>query len=490
MQFQVLSHAGLLLESDPTSNALDCERLLFDPWLIGSCYWRSWWNLPEPSVSLLATIKPTAIYLTHLHWDHFHGPSLRLFDRKTPIYVPKINHRRMVEDLNWLGFHNVTEIAHGTTVAIGAKLSLHSFQFGPSNDSAAIVTDSKQVLFNLNDCKLFGLALKELTHRFGAPDFLLRSHSSASAVPYCIEDYQRLPSPRPASEYAEEFITVAKSLRAKYAIPFASNHCFVHPETIEFNHTAATPQLLLDTAKKMAANPGGNQGHGTGTESSPESSIGLSDRIKIMPPGSRFDNNGGFQIQEFDYSDVAGYVDYIRRVHADKFQATQKQENESYFDRTAFDNYFVPYQKSTGLFQRHDRIGFAVRNGDGSTARVKLSSRGIESYQALDEVDFEIECHARIINDCTQIRMFSTWGASKRLKIRLREDAALPKVGKLLTLLDAHEHHLLPLHSNLSLRSLGVRTRRWREAAEAARLVWYKLSRGKIPSPIELYRGE
>ena len=478
MQFQVLSHAGLLLESDPVTNAIASERLLFDPWLIGSCYWRSWWNLPEPSAALLATIKPTAIYLTHLHWDHFHGPSLRLFDRKTPIYVPKINHRRMVEDLNWLGFHNVIEIAHGTTVAIGAKLKLHSFQFGPSNDSAAIVTDGKQVLFNLNDCKLFGLALKELTHRFGAPDFLLRSHSSASAVPYCVENYQRLPSPRPASEYAEEFITVAKSLRAKYAIPFASNHCFVHPETIGFNHTAATPQLLLDTAKKMQTNTLGNQGSA------------LLDCIKVMPPGSRFDNINGFQIQEFDYSDVAGYVDYIRRVYADKFQATQIQEDESHFDRAAFDNYFLRYQKSTGLFQRHDHVGFAVKNGDGSIERVKLSSHGIENYRALDEVDFEIECHARIINDCTQIRMFSTWGASKRLKIRLREDAALAKVGKFLTLLDAHEHHLLPLRSNLSLRSLGVRARRWREAAEAARLVWYKLTRGKIPSPIELYRGE
>lgn len=479
MQFQVLSHAGLLLESDPSAGTQACERLLFDPWLIGSCYWRSWWNLPEPSASLLATIKPTAIYLTHLHWDHFHGPSLRLFDRNTPIYVPKINHRRMVEDLNWLGFHNVIEIAHGTTVAIGSKLKLHSFQFGPSNDSAAIVTDGKQVLFNLNDCKLFGLALKELTHRFGAPDFMLRSHSSATSIPYCIEDYQRLPSPRPASEYAEEFFTVAKTLRAKHAIPFASNHCFVHSETMRFNHTAATPQLLLDKAKEMTA-------LGSPSQAAAQSQSPL-DCLKIMPPGSRFDNTNGFQIQEFDYSDIPGYVDYIRRTHADKFEATQKLEDESHFDRAAFDSYFSQYQKSAGIYQRNDHIGFAVKNGDGSIERVKFSSRGIENYRALEEVDFEIECHARIINDCTNIRMFSTWGASKRLKIRLREDAALSKVGKLLTLLDAHEHHLIPLYSNLSLRSLGVRARRWREAAEAGRMVWYKFTRGSIPSPIELY---
>ena len=56
--------------------------LICDPWLLGSCYWRSWWNFPEQSnldelIQIWIEKKELYVYLTHIHWDHFHGPSLR-----------------------------------------------------------------------------------------------------------------------------------------------------------------------------------------------------------------------------------------------------------------------------------------------------------------------------------------------------------------------------------------------------------------------------
>ncbi len=42
MKFTIVSHAGLLVESAGTS-------LMMDPWIVGSCYWRSWWNYPKPA---------------------------------------------------------------------------------------------------------------------------------------------------------------------------------------------------------------------------------------------------------------------------------------------------------------------------------------------------------------------------------------------------------------------------------------------------------
>jgi len=95
-------------------------RLICDPWLIGSCYWRSWWNFPEPDPSLLEDLRPNFIYLTHLHWDHFHGPSLRkLFRPDTTIIVPKVHTSRMTEDLKWLGFNNIVEAPHGGQIRLG-----------------------------------------------------------------------------------------------------------------------------------------------------------------------------------------------------------------------------------------------------------------------------------------------------------------------------------------------------------------------------------
>src|SRR5690606_433537 len=68
MEFTVLSHAGLSVSGAGTT-------LLCDPWLVGSCYWRSWWNYPPPSEELVASLRPDVISLSHIHWDHFHGVS-------------------------------------------------------------------------------------------------------------------------------------------------------------------------------------------------------------------------------------------------------------------------------------------------------------------------------------------------------------------------------------------------------------------------------
>ena len=66
VRLTVLSHACLYIEFGDT-------RLLVDPWIVGSCYWRSWWNYPEVDNSLVDALDPTHIYITHLHWDHYHG---------------------------------------------------------------------------------------------------------------------------------------------------------------------------------------------------------------------------------------------------------------------------------------------------------------------------------------------------------------------------------------------------------------------------------
>ena len=45
-EFKVLGHACLFIKYKNI-------RLLIDPWLIGSTYWRSWWNYPKVEESIL-----------------------------------------------------------------------------------------------------------------------------------------------------------------------------------------------------------------------------------------------------------------------------------------------------------------------------------------------------------------------------------------------------------------------------------------------------
>ena len=36
-------------------------QIVSDPWLISSCYWRSWWHFPEPPAALIENLKPDYI---------------------------------------------------------------------------------------------------------------------------------------------------------------------------------------------------------------------------------------------------------------------------------------------------------------------------------------------------------------------------------------------------------------------------------------------
>ena len=69
-------------------------------------------EFPEVSRTLLETINPTHIYLSHLHWDHYHGPSLRKFHDIDPtILLPKHFNRRMKGDLlKDFKFSNIKEL--------------------------------------------------------------------------------------------------------------------------------------------------------------------------------------------------------------------------------------------------------------------------------------------------------------------------------------------------------------------------------------------
>mgnify|MGYP001354926004 FL=1 len=57
--------------------------LFTDPWLIGSCYWRSWWLQNYPSEEQISELqKAKFCYITHEHPDHLHLPTTALIMRR------------------------------------------------------------------------------------------------------------------------------------------------------------------------------------------------------------------------------------------------------------------------------------------------------------------------------------------------------------------------------------------------------------------------
>src|SRR5262249_46849750 len=68
MDLETLGHASLLIRDDAGA-----PMLLTDPWLTGSCYWRSWWLQNYPQPPLLDGVNQVPFcFITHEHPDHFH----------------------------------------------------------------------------------------------------------------------------------------------------------------------------------------------------------------------------------------------------------------------------------------------------------------------------------------------------------------------------------------------------------------------------------
>ena len=470
MKFTILSHAGLLVESRGIS-------IVVDPWLVGSCYWRSWFNFPEPDRQLIDGLAPDYIYLTHLHWDHFHGPSLRRFDPVTPVLIPKIPSLRMIDDLAYLGFKDVREIPHGGALELASRFSIHSFQFGPVGaDSAIVLQDGDTTLLDANDCKIFGVSLKQITRQFPAIDFVLRSHSNADAFPYCVEGYDpRKDLVRGKEEYLEEFAAFARSVGARYAVPFASNHCFVHKETRRFNGLAVLPNEI---AEYMSSQDDGAAGK---------------PRCVVMPSGSSWGVDEGFRLKDFDYTRQGDYVEILTRRYSHWLDGQYRRETEERGHFLLFKRYAHEFLRALGWPLRRllPVAVFVVIEGAGKRYWVIDSRKGGGRVaEASDDSAGElvVTVPALVINDCVRQRMFPVLSPSKRLRIRLA-GAPMWRVRLYFLLLTLYDNGELPLWRVFRVRTLSIWLRRWREPLSiAAALIGWKLTR-RIRRVSELYRA-
>jgi UDP-MurNAc hydroxylase len=466
MKFTILSHAGLLVEHAGT-------RLVCDPWLFGSCYWRSWWNFPEPDPALIAGLRADYIYLTHLHWDHFHGPSLRrLFAPATRVLIPKVLTRRMVEDLRYLGFHSITEIPHGGRVVLGEDFALRSYQFGLGVDSGVVVSGAGVNLFNCNDAKFFGLPLRQILRDTPRIDFIFRSHSSAAPLPYCVENYERLlPQSAAQSDAADQFARCALHVGARYAIPFASNHCFLHRETQRFNRTATTPEDVRRHYSELAAR------------------AGVQSECVVMPPGSSWSAAAGFEVRPFDFASRPQYIEAMLARHAVALASCYRDEAAASADFASFQLYFSALLRSLPRLLRRRLLApivFRTRDIAGEHHWLIDPRRGVVEALAAAPAGYPVlEVHPAVLRDCATKRMFSVWSASKRVKITLPHAAAVADLQRWFAVLDLYELDMLPLSRNFCARSLALRARRWREPLELARLVSRRLL-GRKPLSIAL----
>ena len=273
MRFRLIGHSCLFAETPAGS-------ILVDPWLWGSCYWRSWWHYPPTEVAEDVT-RPDHLYLTHHHFDHFHYPSMRKLSRDTRVFIPRFGVDVMAGEVRSLGFPEVTELAHGEVIDLGHDVSIASYQYG-IDDSCFVIRSGDDVFVDVNDCKIRGTTLQQVIDKFGHPTFALKAHSFAQSYPlaYTAEDPADLGLVR-RDTFLQDFLRVMRQLQPRYAVPFGSMVGFLHPESMHVNDHQITPYEVAEFVEAHGGFPRGE--------------------VVPMIPGDSWSSDGGFDRQERDW---------------------------------------------------------------------------------------------------------------------------------------------------------------------------------------------
>jgi UDP-MurNAc hydroxylase len=472
MKFQIVSHACLLVESSGT-------RLLCDPWITGSAYWRSWWNFPPIKDGLLEELRPSAIYLSHIHWDHFHGHSLRRFDRGTPVFVPYDRYDRIVRDLAALGFREIVRLRHARRHEIAPGFALTSYHFSPFTDSALVVEAEGYTLFDANDAKFMGLPLAQILRRHPRIDFALRSHSSASSRPcYAYLDAPNAPVDD-NDRYIESFCHFMAKVAPDFAIPFASNHCYLHRDAYAFNALVQTPDAVAKRFEAFRAERG------------------LRTEVRVMLSGDWWSSESGFHIAPSEYvvARDAKLLDYAASKAAtlEKYYAA---EARVHVPKSLLDKFFAEFSRAIPRIVRRrykDRpIVYDIVAGDAHSYVAFDLCRGIvtESDAAgFATASMRVVIPAMVCRQALALNMFAHAAISKRVRF-FATQADMKRLLLLDTLLACYEYELLPLRKLLRREFFVSYLARWRELLLYAQLAW-ALARGtSITAFEERFFGE
>lgn len=465
MFLQVLSHASLLIRHQE-------HTLLIDPWLVGSCYWRSWWNYPPVDPKLYRDLAPDAIYLTHIHWDHFHGPSLRRFPRTTRLVVPYERSTRMRRDLEGMKFTDILELPHGGSLSLADDFTLTSYQFSLWGDSALVVEGGGVRALNANDAKFMGSPLQQIIDRHAPFTFVFRSHSSANdRACYESPDETDGPEREDPTGYARSFYSFIEKTKPAYAVPFASNHCHLHQDVFSFNDRIQTPMEV----ERYVASRGGF----TRTQ------------LKIMVSGDAWDSENGFHLQRHTYfTEREGHIRQYRDDQREILQSTYRKEERAVVRIEEVKSFFSKFARAVPWLIRRTFKGkpivFCAQAGkEVFCFAVDLSSQSVTQVAeaTLGPSAIRYETSAAMLKMAMALNMFSQIGISKRVRYRsLRADRRY--LIKINSLLAAYEYEVLPVRLLFRWRTWRCWARRWREVLLGVRFL-YGLRSGRSPHEME-----
>lgn len=460
-QIKVLSHACLLVKSETHS-------VIIDPWLVGSCYWRSWWNFPESKFDESELANVNAVAISHIHWDHWHGPTLKKFFKDKKVIISNDPNDRSYDDLVSIKFKDIERVSHGKSIEIGnIKITFYHFGLYLTDVAMVIEVDGVTIL-NANDAKVASNSLDYIIKRHQPIDFALRSHSSANSR-VCFEilgDSNFKNDDR--EHYFRSFKLFMDKVNPRFAIPFASNHCHLNDDVFNFNDYISDPLELREWTS--------NYDNKWDT--------------KVMLPGSSWSSASGF-----DLADETPFlkknetlIEYKQKIQ-DRLDFYNKKELQVKLDDRLI-NRFVLFLKSAGVKKTAINIRFLLTTPDGINNESLLFHNGNVSQDInLDrtpKVNESLVIMPKVVfRDSVIKNMFSHAYISKRCKFIANNENDMKILKNFLSKIENFELIVKPIKSLYLLKVFIGYCLRWREV-----IVYFKAFYLQKTQGLELYEIE
>lgn len=212
-------------------------KILCDPWLIDGAFEGSWCHFPKLYTKPNDVKDVDAIYISHIHPDHFDE---RYFNFEKSITLIVLDHEPnfLIKKLSSLGYTNILRIKDRqivrfrefelTMFAPFAKHPFHETAIGNLIDSSLLLSCDGVSALNANDNVLSTESAAMLYERFGQITFAMLNYSGASSYPACFDNLTDEEKSSECAQIRERYFThlqkIVSILKPKFLLPFAGSY--------------------------------------------------------------------------------------------------------------------------------------------------------------------------------------------------------------------------------------------------------------------------
>jgi len=242
VKFYFLNHASVMIE-------INGVKILTDPWYFGTAFEDGWGLRYDNPDALNWAERAHYLWISHLHPDHFHIPTLKKILEVNPAITVLGNRSynfQLDEAMNNIGFRNIVAFPERKAIKIDEGIELTRYPATGIDNMLHIKYQGVSIL-NYNDCNLPRLTQTLLKRKIGNVDVFMRSFNHAGKL---------LLHPYPSDEVIhnklkQAFKRTYEVFSPKFVMPFASHHYYRAEESFHQNTSQLNNDDLITLDHKI-----------------------------------------------------------------------------------------------------------------------------------------------------------------------------------------------------------------------------------------------